>query len=172
MSHIVYMFFTNKRYFSRGNSLLPTEVVGRGRQSRQQASGVARQSKKSKKRTKKKKMVNSQSVNAKRNRGNVVLSSCTENVPAVHQLLVYQRLFVRWTQPTLHRRLLDREPAVRVSGPGTFFHARQQGSDYYEKLMKATAHKVIGTKPYNKAFNVLDKCAVTHDRAYANPNLS
>ena len=71
MSHIVYMFFTNKRYFSRGNSLLPTEVVGRDRQSRQQASGVARQSKKSKKRTKKKKMVNSQSVNAKRNRGNV-----------------------------------------------------------------------------------------------------
>ena len=55
MSHIVYMFFTNKRYFSRGNSLLPTEVVGRDRQSRQQASGVARQSKKSKKRTKKKK---------------------------------------------------------------------------------------------------------------------
>jgi hypothetical protein len=40
--------------------------------------------------------------------------------------------------------------------------------------MKATGHKVIhvGTKPYNKAFNALDKCAVTHDRAYANPNLS
>ena len=65
------MYFTNKRYFSRGNSLLPIEEAGRDRQSRQQASGVARQSKKSKKRTKKKKMVNSQSVNAKRNRGNV-----------------------------------------------------------------------------------------------------
>ena len=58
------------------------------------------------------------------------------------------------------------------AGPGTFFHARQQGSDYYEKLMKATGHKVIGTKPYNKPFNALDKCAVTHDRAYDNPNLS
>jgi len=58
------------------------------------------------------------------------------------------------------------------AGPGTFFHARQQGSDYYEKLMKATGHKVIGTKPYNKPFNALDKCAVAHDRAYANPNLS
>ena len=49
------MYFTNKRYFSRGNSLLPIEEAGRDRQSRQQASGVARQSKKSKKRTKKKK---------------------------------------------------------------------------------------------------------------------
>ena len=58
------------------------------------------------------------------------------------------------------------------AGPGTFFHARQQGSDYYEKLMRATGHKVMGTKPYNKPFNDLDKCAVTHDRAYDNPNLS
>ena len=58
------------------------------------------------------------------------------------------------------------------AGPGTFFHARQQGSDYYEKLMRATGHKVMGTKPYNKPFNDLDKCVVTHDRAYDNPNLS
>ena len=58
------------------------------------------------------------------------------------------------------------------AGPGTFFHARQQGSDYYEKLMRATGHKVMGTKPYNKPFNDLDKCAVTHDTAYDNPNLS
>ena len=58
------------------------------------------------------------------------------------------------------------------AGPGTFFHARQQGSDYYEKLMRATGHKIIGTKPYNRPFNDLDKCAVTHDRAYDNPNLS
>jgi hypothetical protein len=45
------------------------------------------------------------------------MSSCTENVPAVHQPLVYQKLFVWWTQSTLNRRLLDREPAVRVSHP-------------------------------------------------------
>ena len=50
------------------------------------------------------------------------LSSCTENVPAVHQLLVYQKLFVRWTQSTLNRRLLDREPAVRVSHPRIMEH--------------------------------------------------
>jgi hypothetical protein len=56
--------------------------------------------------------------------------------------------------------------------PGTIFRARQQGSDYYEKLMRATGHKIIGTKPYNRPFNDLDKCAVTHDRAYDNPNLS
>ncbi len=49
------MYFSNKRYFSKGNSLLPTEVVGRERQTRQVASGVARRSTKSKKRTKKKK---------------------------------------------------------------------------------------------------------------------
>ena len=57
------------------------------------------------------------------------------------------------------------------AGPGTFFDARQRGSNYYEKLMLATGHKVIGTKPYNKPFNKLDSCAVIHDRAYANPNL-
>jgi hypothetical protein len=50
------------------------------------------------------------------------------------------------------------------AGPGTLFHARQQGSDYYEQLMRATGHKIIGTKPYNRPFNDLDKCAVTHDR--------
>ena len=38
--------------------------------------------------------------------------------------------------------------------------------------MRATGHKVMGTKPYNRPFNDLDKCAVTHDRAYDNPNLS
>jgi hypothetical protein len=38
-----------------------------------------------------------------------------ENIPAVRQPLVYQKLFVRWTQSTLNLRLLDREPAVRVS---------------------------------------------------------
>ena len=39
-------------------------------------------------------------------------------VLAVHQLLVYRRLFRRRTESTLNRRLLDREPAVRVSmGP-------------------------------------------------------
>ena len=58
------------------------------------------------------------------------------------------------------------------AGPGTFFHAWQQGSDYYEKLMWATGHKIIGTKPYNRPYNDLDKCAITHDRAYDNPNLS
>ena len=36
-------------------------------------------------------------------------------VLTVHQLLVYQRLFRRRTESALNRRLLDREPAVRVS---------------------------------------------------------
>ena len=55
------------------------------------------------------------------------------------------------------------------AGPGTFFKARQQGSDVYEKLMKDAGRKVVGTKPYNKPINKLDTCAVSHDRVYSNP---
>jgi hypothetical protein len=35
-------------------------------------------------------------------------------VLTVHQLLAHQRLFQRRTESILNRRLLDREPAVRV----------------------------------------------------------
>jgi hypothetical protein len=55
------------------------------------------------------------------------------------------------------------------AGPGTFFKARQKGSDFYEKLMKDSGRKVVGTKPYNKPINKLDTCAVAHDRVYSNP---
>ena len=55
------------------------------------------------------------------------------------------------------------------AGPGTFFKARQKGSKYYEDLMKASGRKLVGTKPYNKPINGVDRCAVTHDRSYGNP---
>ena len=55
------------------------------------------------------------------------------------------------------------------AGPGTFFKARQKGSDFYEKLMKDSGRKVVGTKPYDKPINKLDTCAVSHDRVYSNP---
>ena len=55
------------------------------------------------------------------------------------------------------------------AGPGTFYHARRKGSDFYEKLMKDAGRKVVGTKPYNKPINKLDTCAVAHDRVYSNP---
>ena len=55
------------------------------------------------------------------------------------------------------------------AGPGTFFKARQQGSDVYEKLMKDAGRKLVGTKPYDKPINKLDTCAVSHDRVYSNP---
>ena len=46
------------------------------------------------------------------------------------------------------------------AGPGTFFKARQAGSDVYEKLMKDAGRPLVGTKPYNKPINKLDTCAV------------
>lgn len=55
------------------------------------------------------------------------------------------------------------------AGPGTFFHARMKGSDFYENLMKEAGRPVVGTKPYNKPINKLDTCAVSHDRVYSNP---
>ena len=48
----------------------------------------------------------------------MVLSSCTENVPAVHQPLVYQKLFVRWTQSTLNRLFLSSRTALAPARPG------------------------------------------------------
>ena len=55
------------------------------------------------------------------------------------------------------------------AGPGTFFKARQAGSDVYEKLMKDAGRPLVGTKPYNKPINKLDTCAVAHDTVYSNP---
>ena len=57
--------------------------------------------------------------------------------------------------------------AYNFAGPGTFYHARMKGSDFYENLMKESGRKVVGTKPYNIPINKLDRCAQTHDRTYA-----
>jgi len=59
--------------------------------------------------------------------------------------------------------------AYNFAGPGTFYHARMKGSDFYENLMKEAGRKVVGTKPYNVPINKLDTCARTHDKTYANP---
>ena len=59
--------------------------------------------------------------------------------------------------------------AYNYAGPGTFFKARQKGSDVYEKLMKDSGRKLVGTKPYDKPINKLDTCAVSHDRVYSDP---
>ena len=56
------------------------------------------------------------------------------------------------------------------AGPGTFYKARMKGSDFYEKLMKDSGRPVIGTKPYNKPYDKLDRCGYTHDAVYAKPN--
>ena len=55
------------------------------------------------------------------------------------------------------------------AGPGTFYHARMKGSDFYENLMKEAGRKVVGTKPYNVPINKLDTCARSHDKVYADP---
>ena len=56
------------------------------------------------------------------------------------------------------------------AGPGTFYHARMKGSDFYENLMKEAGRKVVGTKPYNVPINKLDTCARSHDKVYNDPN--
>ena len=59
--------------------------------------------------------------------------------------------------------------AYNFAGPGTFYHARMKGSQFYEDLMKEAGRKVVGTKPYNVPINKLDTCARTHDKTYADP---
>ena len=55
------------------------------------------------------------------------------------------------------------------AGPGTEFRARMKGSDFYENLMKQAGRKVVGTKPYDKPFDAIDACGLTHDKVYAKP---
>ena len=61
-------------------------------------------------------------------------------------------------------------PGYNFAGPGTEFRARMKGSDFYENMMKKAGRKPVGTKPYNKPKDNLDKCGVTHDRVYARKN--
>ena len=58
-------------------------------------------------------------------------------------------------------------PGYNFAGPGTEFRARMKGSDFYENMMKKAGRKVVGTKPYDKPKDNLDKCGVEHDRVYA-----
>tara|TARA_Y100001938_G_scaffold40876_1_gene56504 strand:+ start:1688 stop:2212 length:525 start_codon:yes stop_codon:yes gene_type:complete len=61
-------------------------------------------------------------------------------------------------------------PGYNFAGPGTEFRARMKGSDFYENMMKKAGRKPVGTKPYNKPKDNLDKCGVEHDRVYARKN--
>ena len=56
------------------------------------------------------------------------------------------------------------------AGPGTYFYARQKGSDYYKALMKRLGKPLVGTEPYDKPYNKLDAAAMAHDAVYANKN--
>lgn len=60
--------------------------------------------------------------------------------------------------------------SMNFAGPGTFYSARMRGSDFYEKLMKDSGRRVVGTKPYNVPINKLDACAQKHDKVYNNKN--
>ena len=53
------------------------------------------------------------------------------------------------------------------AGPGTEYFARMKGSDFYEKMMKAAGRPLVGSKPYDKPYDNLDKCGVAHDAVYA-----
>ena len=55
------------------------------------------------------------------------------------------------------------------AGPGTFFKARQKGSDFYENLMKESGRKLVGTKPYDKPINKSTAAQVQEaDRVFQN----
>lgn len=56
------------------------------------------------------------------------------------------------------------------AGPGTEYRARMKGSAFYEKMMKDAGRPLVGTKPYNKPYDKLDKCGFVHDKVYANRN--
>ena len=45
-----------------------------------------------------------------------------------------------------------------------------KGSAFYEKMMKDAGRPLVGSKPYNKPYDKLDKCGFTHDKVYANKN--
>jgi hypothetical protein len=55
------------------------------------------------------------------------------------------------------------------AGPGTEYFARMKGSGFYEKLMKDAGRPLVGTKPYNKAYDKLDGCGRVHDKVFADP---
>ena len=44
------------------------------------------------------------------------------------------------------------------AGPGTEYYARKKGSDFYENMMKKAGRPLVGSKPYNKAYDKLDGC--------------
>jgi len=56
------------------------------------------------------------------------------------------------------------------AGPGTEYRARMKGSAFYEKMMKDAGRPLVGSKPYNKPYDALDKCGFHHDKIYANKN--
>jgi len=55
------------------------------------------------------------------------------------------------------------------AGPGTEYFARMKGSAFYEKMMKDAGRSVVGSKPYNKAYDKLDGCGRVHDKVFADP---
>ena len=55
------------------------------------------------------------------------------------------------------------------AGPGTEYFARMKGSDFYEDLMKKAGRPLVGSKPYDKAYDKLDGCGKVHDKTFADP---
>ena len=58
------------------------------------------------------------------------------------------------------------------AGPGTYYHARQKGNDYYKALMDKLGKPYSGTEPYDKPINKLDAAAMAHDKAFDDKTLS
>ena len=61
-------------------------------------------------------------------------------------------------------------PKYNYCGPKTQFELRQ--SSQYGKMMKQANKKTVGTAPFGKPYNKLDRACMAHDRVYSNPKAS
>lgn len=59
-------------------------------------------------------------------------------------------------------------PSYNYCGPKTQYDLRKSGK--YEEMMKAAGKKLVGTKPYGKPKDSLDKSCMKHDEAYNDKN--
>jgi hypothetical protein len=55
-------------------------------------------------------------------------------------------------------------------GPNTEYYARMKGSDFYKNMMINAGRTPVGTEPYDKPINELDKCAMDHDAVFSRNN--
>ena len=88
--------------------------------------------------------------------------------------MVYQAARKSKTLPTIAElKKAPREkhiPGFNYCCPATLYRTRKSGK--YEQMMTAAGKKLVGTKPYGKPANKLDKFCMAHDKVFSNPSAS